>query len=203
MTSPYHFVFDLGGVLVDWDPRYLYSQYFDDKQEMEYFLNEVCTQDWNEEQDAGRTFADGVALLSEKFPQYARLIALYDSNWETMLKGEISENVNLLKDLHQKNYSLYALTNWSHEKFPIAQKRFSFFKLFQAIVVSGELKIRKPNPKIFQYFLDTYNKKAEDCVFIDDKLNNVSSAMELGMKGVHYTPGKAHLHDLLAPFLSE
>jgi 2-haloacid dehalogenase len=178
-------VFDFGGVLVDWNPRYLYKNHFQDEKEMEHFLKNICTDEWNVEQDRGRTLAEGTTLLQEKFPEYHSLIQLFYDEWETMLKSDIPETVALLHRLKSR-YKIYGLTNWSDETISIAYERYSFFKEFDGIVVSGQEKMIKPNKEIFYLLLDRYHLKPENTVFIDDNLNNIKAAEEVGLHAIHF-----------------
>jgi len=180
-------IFDFGGVLVDWNPRYLYQKLFDSGKEMEDFLASICTSDWNEQQDEGRSLADGTAALIACYPDQAKLIEAYYSRWEEMLGGAIGETVSILRTLKNSGqYGLYGLTNWSAETFPIALKRFDFFRLFDGIVVSGTEKMRKPNPDFFQLLLHRYDLIAQDCLFIDDNQRNVDAAIQLGIPSIHF-----------------
>jgi len=181
-------VFDLGGVLVDWNPKYLYNKvFYHDKNRISSFLSQVCTSEWNVEQDAGRSLADATQLLVEKFPEEETYIRMYYDRWEEMLRGEIKDTVTLLEDLKARNeHNLFALTNWSAETFPIALERFDFLGFFEGIVVSGEERTRKPFRKIYEILFDRYNIDPSSSIFIDDSLNNVEAAVELGMKGVHF-----------------
>ena len=179
-------VFDFGGVLVDWNPRYLYKTLFDDPQEMEYFLTHICSDAWNVQQDAGRTLAEGTRVLQEQFPEHKAMIQRFYDDWEVMLKSDIPQNTALLPEL-KKNYRLFGLTNWSGETFPIALKRFSFFEEFEGIVVSGDEKMAKPDKEIFFLLLSRYQLHAEDCLFIDDNSNNISTAKEMGFHTIHFT----------------
>lgn len=179
-------VFDFGGVLVEWNPRYLYRTYFTDEKEMEYFLANICNQAWNEEQDRGRTFAEGVALLQAQYPDYHEAIQLYKDRWGEMLKGEVAEGVQLLKELKEQGFALYGLTNWAAENIQIAYDRHDFFQLFDGIVVSGEEKLIKPDKRLFQILLDRYQLRPEESIFIDDNLPNVKAANEMGFKGIHF-----------------
>jgi 2-haloacid dehalogenase len=178
-------VFDFGGVLVDWNPEYLYEDVFDDKMEMEYFLNNICTEKWNLEQDKGRTLAEGTEVLQRQYPEYHSKIQLFYDQWETMLKSDFQENTALLYKLKGK-YKLYGLTNWSAETFPIALRRFGFFDLFDGIIVSGREKMIKPEKEIFHLLLNRYNLQAENSLFIDDNLNNINAAKEIGFHTIHY-----------------
>ena len=190
MNSPYTTViFDLGGVLIDWNPEYLYRKLFPDEAEMRRFLTEVCHSAWNKEQDRGRPFAEAVQQLTAEFPQYETQIRSYHERWDEMLGGAIEENVQVLDNLWQKsNLHLYAITNWSAETYPVAQQRFPFLTYFEDIVVSGELKLVKPDPKIYQTLLDRHPIVPEQSIFIDDVLENVEGAQALGIYGIHLTP---------------
>jgi 2-haloacid dehalogenase len=177
-------IFDFGGVLVDWNPRYLYINEFPNETAMEEFLATICTEEWNLEQDRGRTLAEGTRLLQEKFPNHHELIAMFYGNWETMLRNEITANVTMLKKLKEK-YPVYGLTNWSAETFPIALGRFDFFEIFDGIVVSGVEKMIKPEKQFFQLLLDRYQLKAANSLFIDDNPKNIQAANEMGFTTIH------------------
>ncbi len=179
-------VFDLGGVLIDWNPRYLYRKIFSEEEEMENFLAGVCTSEWNAEQDAGRSFTQAIGAVAKTHPHYETQIEAYFTRWEEMLNGAIEGSVEILKSFSQKNYPLYALTNWSAETFPIAQKNFDFLTLFQGIVVSGEIKMKKPDPCIFHYLIEKHSLIPEKTIFIDDSLPNVETSLVLGFKGIHF-----------------
>ena len=183
-------IFDFGGVLVEWNPRFLYRDYFQDENEMEHFLQTVCTDEWNLEQDKGRSLAEGTHLLQKKFPGFHDLIQLYYDKWERMLNGEFPETVSILYKLKEK-YKIYGLTNWSAETIGIAYERFPFFKAFDGIVVSGEEKMVKPDKRIYHLLLDRYHLKAANTVFIDDNLMNVNAAKEIGLYAIHFkNPGQ-------------
>jgi len=177
-------IFDFGGVLIDWNPRYMYRDEFDESSEMEHFLSEICTDDWNLQQDKGRSLAEGTRMLQEKFPEHAVKIRLYYDQWEKMIKGDIPQNVNLLRKLKQK-YKLYGLTNWSAETFPIVFNRYPFFKLFDGIVISGEEKLIKPDKKIFERMLGRYHMDAKNALFIDDNVKNIQAAHDIGFATIH------------------
>jgi len=178
-------IFDFGGVLIDWNPRYLYRDYFKNESEMENFLRSVCTDEWNIEQDRGRSLAEGTRLLQKQFPEFQSLIQLYYDQWEVMLHGDIPETVSLLYRLKEQ-FNVYGLTNWSAETITIAYERFPFFKEFNGIVVSGEEKMIKPDKRLYHILLDRYNLKVENTIFIDDNLNNVKAAEELGINAIHF-----------------
>lgn len=176
-------VFDLGGVLIDWNPRYLYRQLFPgDEAGMERFLATVCTPDWNETFDAGRPFREGIAELSREHPDEAARIAAYFDRWIEMVRGPIDPTVRLLERLAELGVPLYALTNWSAETFPLVRNdpAYGFFERFRDIVVSGELGVIKPDVAIFRALLDRVGRPAETCLFIDDAPRNVAAARRLG-----------------------
>jgi 2-haloacid dehalogenase len=177
-------IFDFGGVLVDWNPRHMYKDVFENNSEMEHFLRHICSDDWNLQQDKGRSLSDGTKLLQDKFPEHGAKIQLYYDQWEKMLKSDIPENVAVLPELKEK-YKLYGLTNWSAETFPVALKRFPFFKYFDGIVVSGEEKMIKPDEEIFNLISTRYHLEAKNCLFIDDNLKNINTAKRLGFSTIH------------------
>jgi 2-haloacid dehalogenase len=180
-------VFDLGGVLIDWDPRYLYRSLFEDERSMEAFLSTVTTPEWNERQDLGRTFAEGIAELVEAFPQHADLIAAYDTRWEEMLAGEVDGATDLLAELFDAGVPLYALTNWSAETFPIARRRFPWVGRFQGVIVSGEEGIGKPDPRIYRLVLSRFGLRAERTLFVDDREVNLTAAERCGLRTAPFT----------------
>ncbi len=178
-------IFDFGGVLVDWNPRHLFRNYFHNENEMEYFLKNICTDAWNLEQDRGRPLAEATALLQAQFPEFHEMIQRYYGEWEKMMKGDIPDTVSLLYKLKAK-YKVYGLTNWSAETIPIAYERFSFFREFEGIVVSGEEKMIKPDPQIFHLLLNRYNLKAAQSLFIDDNIRNIKAAEAIGLHALHF-----------------
>lgn len=185
-------LFDLGGVLIDWNPRYLYRPHFaDNEAAMEHFLTHVCAGDWNHEIDAGKRFADAVAERQRLFPDHAELIALWESGWERMLGDAIAETVAILEELKARGLRLYALTNWSYETFPIARRRFDFLDWFQDIVVSGEVKLAKPDPRIFDLARTRCQLAPASTIYIDDAPRNVDAARALGFHALHFQePGR-------------
>lgn len=178
-------VFDFGGVLLDWNPRYLYEKLFDDKQQMEYFLANVCNESWNVQQDAGRPLAEATKILQEQFPEYESMIQRFYDDWEIMLKGEITQNTVLINQLKNTKYRLFGLTNWSGETFPIALEKYMFLHEFEGIVVSGDEKMIKPDKEIYLLLLNRYKLKAENSIFIDDNISNIKTANEIGFHTIH------------------
>lgn len=169
---------------MDWNPRYFYRSVFNDDEKMEDFLSSCCNSEWIVAMDAGITAKENIARGQKACPKYAKELALYDEGWYSMFGGAIEGTVEILKNLKRAGTPLYALTNWSAEKFPWAKENFPFFNLFDGIVVSGEEKIIKPNPEIYKRLLNRYNLKAENCIFIDDSPANVAAARALGMEGI-------------------
>jgi 2-haloacid dehalogenase len=184
--KPSAVVFDLGGVLIDWDPRRAYRHLLPDDAAIEEFLATVCTPDWNYEQDRGRPIAEGEAELIAKFPDKAKLIRAYYQGHEASVAGAIQGTVDILEALHEAGTPLYALTNWSAETFPRSRWRFAFFERFRHIAVSGELKLVKPDPAIYRYLLGVIGAPAETCVFVDDSAKNVAGAREVGMHALRF-----------------
>ena len=183
-------VFDLGGVLIDWDPRYLYRQLFDgDEAGMERFLAEVCTPAWNAEQDAGRPWTEAVELLVQEYPQERERIEAYHARWEEMLGGAIDETVEVLRELQDRPVRLFALSNWSAETFPIARRRYPFLGWFDGIVISGEVGICKPDERVFRHLITRHAIEPETTVFVDDSNVNVEAARGLGMMAIPFTGG--------------
>ncbi|MEO8164751.1 MAG: HAD family phosphatase [Betaproteobacteria bacterium] len=181
-------LFDLGAVLIDWNPRYLYRDLFrGDDRAMERFLTEIAPPSWNHEIDAGKTFDQAVAERSALHPDHAEMIALWRDGWERMLRDEIPGSVELLGELRGKGYRLHALTNWSAETFPIARRRFGFLQWFESIVVSGEVGLAKPDPRIFALAIERCRLEPARTVFIDDSPRNVEAGRNAGMHALHFS----------------
>ena len=180
-------VFDIGGVLLRWDPRFLYRKLFGgDERAVEEFLTHVCTVEWNERQDAGRTFAEAHAELIPKHPDKSHLIEAFGNRFGEMIAGPIEGTVDILADLKRAGVPRYALTNWSAETFPPARARFEFLSWFDGIVVSGEEGVIKPDPRIFRILLERYRIAPDEAVFIDDNPGNAAAAHALGIHGIHF-----------------
>ncbi len=187
-------VFDLGGVLIDWNPRYLYRKMFNgDEQEMAYFLSAVCPMDWNETMDAGKPFAQAVQERIDLFPQYEPYIRAYHGRWVEMVGGEIEETIPVLARVKERGYPLFALSNWSAETFALVKNRFQFLDWFDEVVISGEVGAAKPDRKIFDVFLQRVGRPANHCLFIDDNKRNIEAAQMLGFQTIHFT-GAQKLH---------
>jgi 2-haloacid dehalogenase len=191
-------IFDLGGVLIDWNPEYLYLDIFGgDRVKMNAFFELVCTMDWNENQDAGYPLAQATEDRIALFPEYEILIKKYYGQWEEMLGEAISGSVQVLKKLIENpKFRVVALTNWSAETFPVALKRFDFLHWFEGIVVSGTEKTRKPYSEIYQITLDRFNIDPSEALFIDDNLRNIKGAKALGINGIHFSTPEELIKDL-------
>ena len=181
-------IFDLGGVLIDWNPEYVYLDVFKgDRQKMQWFFNNICTSDWNENQDAGYPMAKATEERVALFPEHEEHIRMFYGRWDDMLGDAIKGTVSILDKLVKSpDYKVVALTNWSHETFPKALKKFDFLQWFEGIIVSGEEKTRKPFDKIYHLTLDRFNIKAENSIFIDDNIKNIESANALGIHGIQF-----------------
>jgi 2-haloacid dehalogenase len=181
-------IFDLGGVLIDWNPRYVFDDhYFETEEKRHYFFNSVCTSDWNEEQDAGRSIVEATQLLVGQFPDWEKPIRDYYGRWTDMLNGPIHETVDLFRELKEKDrYKIYALTNWQEGLFDIALVRYNFLHWFDGRVVSGEEKTRKPFLDFYQVLLNRYQVNPAEAIFIDDNLRNVKAAEQLGISSIHF-----------------
>jgi 2-haloacid dehalogenase len=181
-------VFDLGGVLIAWDPRHLYRKLFaGDETAMEHFLANVCTHEWNRCQDAGRSFAEGARLLKAEHPEKAELIDAYFSRFDEMMPGPITGSVEILAELRDRGTPLYGLTNFSAETYPPAFERFEFLRWFDGILVSGEVGLIKPDPRIFELLIERFAIDPRRAVYIDDVETNVIAARPLGIHGIHFT----------------
>jgi 2-haloacid dehalogenase len=191
-------VFDLGGVLIDWDPRHLYRKLLADEATVEEFLATVCTPEWNAELDRGRPFAEGVAELVERHPEHAAAIAAYHERWPEMVAGDIPGTVEVLAELRAAGVPLYALTNWSAETFAITRGRFEFLEWFDGLLVSGEERVTKPDPAIFQLLLDRFGLDPTATVFVDDSEANVAAARRLGFDAIRFTGHEELRRELVA-----
>ena len=192
-------IFDLGGVLIDWNPKYVYNQIFKTEEEVEWFLENVTTPDWNEQQDAGYPLHRATEELIAKHPEWAPQIKAYYGRWLEMLGDAIHETVEIFRQLKESGkYKIYALTNWSGELFPHARERFEFLKWFDGIVVSGEEKIRKPFPEIYQLLLGRYGLSAGETIFIDDSMRNVKAAEDFGIKAILFISPSQLMQELKA-----
>jgi 2-haloacid dehalogenase len=188
MNKPFDTViFDLGAVLIDWNPRYLYRKIFKTEEEISWFLENICTSEWNDEQDAGRSFEEATQELLAKHPEWEIPVRAWYGRWHETIQGPIDGSVEILKTIKaSEKYRLYALTNWSAQTFPWALDNFDFLHWFEGIVVSGIEKMRKPHPEFYQILFDRYNVKPKHAVFIDDNIKNIEAADSIGLTTIHF-----------------
>ncbi len=180
-------IFDLGAVLIDWNPRHLYRKIFKTEKEIDWFLENICTHDWNEKQDAGRSFEEATAELVSLHPTHEAAIRAWYSRWEETIRGPIDGTVDIFRELKKSGrYKIYGLTNWSAETFPWALERFEFLHWFDGIVVSGVEKTRKPFPEFFQILFDRHQVNPASALFIDDSLRNIEGGKAVGLQGIHF-----------------
>ena len=180
-------IFDLGAVLIDWNPRYLYRKIFKTEEEISWFLENICTSEWNDEQDAGRSFKEATEVLIAKHPEWEIPIRAWYERWQETIPGPIQGTVDILKTIKEsKKYRLYALTNWSAETFPWALDNFDFLHWFEGIVVSGIEKKRKPHPEFYQILFDRYNVDPRKTLFIDDNAKNIAAGKRIGLTTIHF-----------------
>ncbi|HND93866.1 MAG TPA: HAD family phosphatase [Anaerolineales bacterium] len=180
------FIFDFGNVFVKWDIHALYNRFFPNPQAVDSFLEEIRFHEWNAHQDAGRPFKDGIAILSEKYPHYADLIQAYDTHWEDSITDMYHGTVEILRRLKGEGWPIYLLSNFSAEKFPLMRERYEFLNLFDDMIISGEHKLIKPDPAIFQLTLERIDRTANECLFIDDSLANIETARNMGFHTIHF-----------------
>ncbi|MFT7499268.1 MAG: 2-haloacid dehalogenase [Porticoccaceae bacterium] len=191
-------IFDLGGVLVDWNPKYLYEKVFDTQEEVKWFLNNVCTSDWNIEQDGGRTIEEANSLKITEFPEYEDEIKLFYNRWEEMFTGAIEKSVEIQQELiNNPNYRVYALTNWGAEKWEKGKELFPFFNDFEGVIVSGQENMRKPHDEIYQLILDRFSINPKTTVFIDDNLENTIASARNGIESIRFKSPQQLKRDLL------
>ena len=196
-------VFDVGEVLVDWNPRYLYRKIFDDEGEMEQFLENVCTWEWNIRQDSGYPWDKALQEKIAEFPQYEAEILAYKSRWPEMVAGIVQGSADMLLRLKAAGYGIFAITNYNEETFALSQELWPVLAEFEGVIVSGEEKCVKPDPKIYRLLFERYDLNPEECVFIDDRLDNVQGAEKQGMRAIHFkdpVQTKKELVDLIGLF---
>ncbi len=179
-------IFDFGNVLVKWDAHALYKRFFPNPEAVDSFLREIRFPEWNAHQDAGRSFKEGIAELSVRFPQYAELIQAYDTHWDKSITQVFDGTVEIVRSLKQAGWPLYMLSNFSAEKFPLMQQRYDFLQLFDDVIISGEHKLIKPDPAIYHLTLNRIKRQASECLFIDDSLPNIETARKLGFHTIHF-----------------
>ena len=188
MNKPFDtIIFDLGAVLIDWNPRHLYRKIFKTEEEISWFLENICTSEWNDEQDAGRSFEEATEALVAKHPEWEIPIRAWYDRWTETIPGPIHETVEILKTIKEANeYRLYALTNWSAQTFPWALSNFEFLHWFEGIVVSGIEKVRKPHPEFYQILFDRYAVVPGNSLFIDDNIKNIQAGNTIGLTTIHF-----------------
>ena len=196
MNSIQTVIFDLGGVLIDWNPRYLYRKIFETEGEINWFLENICTSEWNDQQDAGRTFAEATEELISRHPEWELPIRAWYDRWEETISGPIEGTVEILAYLRRSNHRLYALTNWSAESFPIARRKFEFLHWFEGIVVSGMEKTRKPFPEFYQILFNRYTIEPASSLFIDDNKSNIEAGKDVGLNVIHFQSPQQLREDL-------
>lgn len=190
-------IFDLGAVLIDWNPRYLYRKIFKTEDEISWFLENICTSEWNDEQDAGRSFKEATEALLAKHPDWEIPVRAWYDRWHETIQGPIYETVEILKSIKEsERYRLYALTNWSAETFPWALDNFNFLHWFEGIVVSGIEKMRKPYPEFYQILFDRYKVTPDRALFIDDNVKNIEAGKKLGLTTIHFKSPQQLQNDL-------
>lgn len=190
-------VFDFGGVLLDWNPRYFYKSIFNDDQKMEYFLQNIATSTWNAQMDKGRSFEECMKELAEQYPEYKDPIMLYRKGWETMLKGPIEAGMRVLDAvMNAQKFKVYGLTNWSAETFPGTFNKYKFLQKFEGIVVSGEEQMIKPEKGIYLTLIERYNLVPEETFFMDDNIQNVETALSRGINAVQFTGTDKNLEQI-------
>jgi 2-haloacid dehalogenase len=180
-------IFDLGGVLVDWNPQHLFRKIFPDQEEMDFFLREVCSLEWNAQIDRGYPFKVAIAELTAEHPEYTDQINAYFDRWDEMISGSFPETVKILKEIKDAGYPLVGLSNWSGETLPRVAHQFEFLNWFDPLVLSGEVKMVKPDPDIYHYLLKEINREPGECIFIDDSEVNIQTAEKLGFEGIHFS----------------
>ena len=194
------FLFDLGGVFFDWDPKFFFKKIISDNDEMDFFLTKVCNDEWNLAQDSGRSIEDGEKDIIRKFPQYENLIKLYYPNHRKMIKGTFQTSIDILMKLKQDNYECFVLSNWSAETFAGMTDDYPFLKLFDGLLISGEDKLIKPDSAIYELAINRFNLNPNETIFIDDKLKNIQAAQNLNLLTIHLTdPNK--IEDEINKFL--
>jgi 2-haloacid dehalogenase len=191
-------IFDFGGVLISWDPRRVFGKFFPgDPQAMESFMAEIGFSAWNLRQDEGYPFAQAVTDLSARFPHYAPIIHAYDIHWEDSITGIIPQTVDLVRRLKQVGYRLVGLTNWNMDKFTLVRHKYDFFNLFEQIIVSGEVKLIKPDPAIYNLLLQQIGLTSADCLMIDDSADNVEASRKMGFLTIHFASPEQLAAELL------
>lgn len=179
-------IFDFGCVLINWSQHNLYDTYFGSKEKTDWFIDNICTWEWNNQTDVGKTFASSVEEKIAEFPEWEKEIRMYWERWEDMIGGAVEGMQDWICELKKTGYKVYGLSNWSAETFPLVKEKFPVFKMMDGIVISGEELIAKPDYRIYQILLNRYNLQANECVFVDDRQSNIDAAKELGIHGITF-----------------
>lgn len=179
-------IFDFGCVLINWSQHNLYDTYFGSKEKTDWFIDNICTWEWNNQTDVGKTFASSIEEKIAEFPEWEKEIRMYWERWEDMIGGTVEGMQDWICELKKAGYKVYGLSNWSAETFPLVKEKFPVFKMMDGIVISGEELIAKPDYRIYQILLNRYNLQANECVFVDDRQSNIDAAKELGIHGITF-----------------
>ena len=179
-------IFDFGCVLINWSQHNLYDTYFGSKEKTNWFIDNICTWEWNNQTDVGKTFASSIEEKIAEFPEWEKEIRMYWERWEDMIGGAVEGMQDWICELKKAGYKVYGLSNWSAETFPLVKEKFPVFKMMDGIVISGEELIAKPDYRIYQILLNRYNLQANECVFVDDRQSNIDAAKELGIHGITF-----------------
>ncbi|MBR5443116.1 MAG: HAD family phosphatase [Paludibacteraceae bacterium] len=177
-------IFDFGCVLVYWSQHNLYDTHFGSKEKTDWFVDNICTWEWNNQTDLGKSFAESVAEKVAEYPEWETEIRMYWERWEDMLNGEVPGMKEWICELKNAGYKVYGLSNWSHETFPMIKDKYEAFSMMDGIVMSGEELIAKPDLRIYKILLERYGLKAEECVFIDDRKENIIAGEQVGIRGI-------------------
>lgn len=177
-------IFDFGCVLVYWSQHNLYDTHFGSKEKTDWFVDNICTWEWNNQTDLGKSFAESVAEKVAEYPEWETEIRMYWERWEDMLNGEVPGMKEWICELKNAGYKVYGLSNWSHETFPMVKDKYEAFSMMDGIVMSGEELIAKPDLRIYKILLERYGLKAEECVFIDDRKENIIAGEQIGIRGI-------------------
>ncbi len=177
-------IFDFGCVLVYWSQHNLYDTHFGSKEKTDWFVDNICTWEWNNQTDLGKSFAESIAEKVAEYPEWETEIRMYWERWEDMLNGEVPGMKEWICELKNAGYKVYGLSNWSHETFPMVKDKYEAFCMMDGIVMSGEELIAKPDLRIYKILLERYGLKAEECVFIDDRKENIEAGEQVGIRGI-------------------
>ena len=195
------FLFDLGGVFFDWDPKFFFTKIISDKDEMDFFLTKVCNDDWNLAKDSGRSIEDGEKDIIKKFPEYENLIRQYYPNHRKMIKGTFQSSVDILMKLKQNNYECFVLSNWSAETYEGMEETYPFLKDFDGKIISGRDFLIKPDPAIYELAISRFDLIPQETLFIDDRLDNIEAAQNLNFQTIHLTDPSL-IQDLIDPYIN-